>query len=111
MVEDEMGEESAVLVAARRIMGEIKSIPLEVFPEKLGRKGVVLGPVFGATFRAFEGSSNRVAGFRVTELHATSYWESTSGSKAHRLSSTHNRGNNLLRTDSRRTRLGGGARR
>ena len=69
VVQDQVGEEATVLVASRRIVRKVEPVSLEIFPEQFGRQRMVLGPVLGATDRAFEGSSDRIGGFLVEELH------------------------------------------
>jgi hypothetical protein len=60
MVEDKVGEEAAVLVAAGRIVRNVESILLEVLPEQLGGQRMVLGSISGATIGTLEGPSNRI---------------------------------------------------
>lgn len=69
VVEDEMSEETPVLVAALRVTRKVEPIPLQVLPEQFGRQRMVLGPVLSATIDTIEGSSDRIAGFLVAELH------------------------------------------
>lgn len=69
MVKDEMGKEAPVLVAARRIVRKVEPVPFEILPEQLGRQRMVLGPVLRTTVGAFEGPSDWITRFPVTELH------------------------------------------
>lgn len=69
VVEDEMGEESPVLVAPRRVMRKVESVPLEILPEQLGRQRMVRGTVLRTAVGAFQRPSNRIARFPVTQLH------------------------------------------
>jgi len=69
MVEDKMGEEAPVLVAARRIIRKVEPVPLEILPEQLGRQRMVRCPILSTTVGALEGPSDRIARFSVAELH------------------------------------------
>lgn len=69
VVEDEVSEESPMLVTARWVVRKVEPIPLQVLPEELGSQGVVLGSVLGAAVDALEGSTDRVVRISVAELH------------------------------------------
>jgi len=69
VVENQVGKEAPVLVAAGRIVRKVEPVHLEVLPEQLGRQGVVKGPVLDAAVGALEGPSNRIARFPMAQLH------------------------------------------
>lgn len=71
MVENEVREESAVLVTAGRIPRKVEAVALEILPEELGGQRVVLGSVLRASLGAFESASDRIGRIGVAELHAT----------------------------------------
>ena len=70
MVEDEMREEPAVLVAPRRIPRKPERMFGEEDPEELGREGMVLGVVARRFRRQSERGPDRVGGILVSQLHA-----------------------------------------
>lgn len=69
MVQDQVGEEAAVLVSLGGVMSELETIPLEVLPEQLGGQGMVLCPILGTPIRAVKGPSDRIGRFRVVQPH------------------------------------------
>lgn len=64
-----MGEEASMFIAARWVIGKEETVALEIFPEQLGRQGMILGAVLSASIRYPEGSSDRITRFRVAKLH------------------------------------------
>jgi hypothetical protein len=70
VVKDQVGEEAPVLVRSGGIVREEEAVALQVFPKQLGSQRVILGPVLGATVRAFEGPSDGIVRIGMLDLHA-----------------------------------------
>lgn len=69
VIEDQMGEEPAVLIRPRRVIGEEEAVLLELLPEPFRSQRVILGPVPGTYHHALEGAADRVVELPVAELH------------------------------------------
>jgi hypothetical protein len=69
VVEDKVGEETAVLVAPGRVVRNVEPVPLEILPKQLRSQRMVLGSVLDAAVGTLERPSDRVVRLPVAELH------------------------------------------
>ena len=64
-----MSEEAPVLLTPLRVTRKEEPVSLQIFPEELGRKRMVLGAVLGAPIDTVKGPADGIARFLVAELH------------------------------------------
>lgn len=65
VIEDQVGEEPAVLVTAGRVVRKVEPVVLQALPESLGGQGMVLSVILRTTVRALQGPADRVRRFPV----------------------------------------------